>query len=69
MKVLMELISSKKAIASVSGVIVSVLVLKLGIGEDQAKEIAQAVVALTVAYVVGQGVADHGKSAAQIAAK
>jgi hypothetical protein len=58
---LKSILKSKKAIAAIAGVVVTVAGPKIGIDQSQAEKI----VALLVAYVIGQGVADHGKEAAK----
>lgn len=61
-----ELLTSKKFIVSVSGMIVA-LVAKLGL-ELQTEDVA-AIVSPVVAYVVAQGWADRGKEAEKIKTK
>ena len=57
------MLKSKKFIAAIVGVIIA-LVSKLGIELDT--EAVALVVSPILAYIVGQGVADHGKERAQI---
>lgn len=57
-----ELLSSKKFVASLLGLAVAVAV-KLGVPEARAGEIAELLSPL-IAYIVAQGVADHGKEKA-----
>ena len=66
MAVLKSLFSSKKFVAMISGVIAT-LVGKIGF--DVPTETINQVVALVGTYVVGQGVADHGKHRPAEAAK
>lgn len=63
--VIKGLLSSKKFVATITGIIAT-LVAKIGWEVDG--EALAAIVALIVSYVVGQGVADHGKEAAIVAA-
>jgi len=58
MAVIKSLFSSKKFIAMITGVLAT-LVAK--IGWDVPTETINQVVALVGTYVIGQGVADHGK--------
>lgn len=57
-KVILELLSSKKAVATMVGVLLTI-VAKTGLvlPEDSVTEIVQVI----MAYVIGQGIADHGK--------
>jgi len=41
---------------------------KLGLPEEQAADLSTKLVALVASYMIGQGVADHGKEAAKIEA-
>tara|TARA_R110002110_G_scaffold123748_1_gene300618 strand:- start:295 stop:495 length:201 start_codon:yes stop_codon:yes gene_type:complete len=66
MAVLKSLFSSKKFVAMITGVIAT-LVGKIGF--DVPTETINQVVALVGTYVVGQGVADHGKHRPAEAAK
>ena len=66
MAVLKSLFSSKKFVAMITGVIAT-LVGKIGF--DVPTETINQVVALGGTYVVGQGVADHGKHRPAEAAK
>lgn len=54
--------SNKKASATIGGVLVVVLVNVF----DMDKTAAEYIVGLIMAYVVGQGIADHGKEKAKI---
>ena len=56
------ILGSKKAIAAIAGVVVS-LVAKVGI--DLETDAIVAILAPIMAYIVGQGVADIGKEAAK----
>jgi len=66
-KVLLDLMASKKALASMAGLLAAVLVLlfgeKLGLTPELADKIAGAVVLQAAAYVTAQGQADRGKEA------
>jgi hypothetical protein len=66
MRVIKEMFGSKKFLASVAGVI-AVAVAKLT-GVEIPDDILMGVLGIVAAYVVGQGVADHGKEATKIAA-
>lgn len=59
-----DLLSSKKFKALVVGVILTIAndKLHLGLSEDTVQE----AVAMLVAYMLGQGIADHGKEAAKV---
>jgi len=57
--------SSKKFLAAAIGCVVIALGSALGLSEDQSTKVA----GLIVAYVVGQGVADHGKERVKLEAK
>ena len=59
---LKTLLTSKKFVAAIVGVIVG-LVAKLGVELDT--DATALVISPILAYIVGQGVADHGKSRAQ----
>ena len=58
------LLSSKKALAAIAGVVVT-LVGKLGIDLDT--DALGILITPIVAFVVGQGIADNGKEAAKVA--
>jgi len=53
------LIASKKAVAMIVGVLMGAFGKKLGLDETSVTQIVGAV----MAYVIGQGIADHGKEA------
>lgn len=63
MDVLTDLLNSKKFIAMLAGVIVA-FVAKLGIQMDT--EAVLTILSPIMTYIVGQGIADHGKAAAII---
>jgi hypothetical protein len=63
-KLFKDLITSKKFLVTIGGVLYSTVGRKLGLTAEQVAE----GVAMTAAYVVGQGVADHGKEKAKIEA-
>lgn len=54
-----QLLGSKKFTAMVIGIIATFLSTRFGLDESSTKEI----VALVVSYIIGQGIADHGKEA------
>ena len=58
------LLSSKKALAAIAGVVVT-LVGKLGLDLDT--DALVLLITPIVAFVVGQGIADNGKEAAKVA--
>lgn len=55
------LFGSKKFLALLATLITLVLTRKLGLDEPTATELGREIVAIAGAYMVGQGVADHGK--------
>jgi len=56
--------SSKKFLATVIGAVLVAVGSALGISEDQSMKIA----GIICAYILGQGLADHSKEAAQVEA-
>lgn len=60
-----SLLTSKKAAAMVAAVIMQVVGKKIGLDEAQ----VQGIVYSIIAYIVGQGIADHGKEAAKVEAQ
>lgn len=58
-----EAITSKKFIAAVAGILVA-LAARRGLNLDP--DSVQNVIYVIVAYLVGQGIADHGKEAAKV---
>jgi len=60
-----ELLSSKKFVVSLLGVVVMVAVKLLGLPEAKADEL-MVMASPFVAYVVGQGMADLGKERAKV---
>ena len=58
--VIFDLLKSKKFIAAVTGVIVTVI---LHVIPEMPEEAANTVVSLFIAYIIGQGGADWGKEA------
>ena len=56
------LLSSKKFTAMIIGIVATFLSTRFGLPEEQVREI----VALVIAYIIGQGVADMGKQTAKI---
>lgn len=71
--VLVELVGSKKVmVAATSGlatVLLYVLGPRLGLDAAAANECATRLMAIAGAYLVGQGVADHGATAAEVHAE
>ena len=61
--VLKDLLTSKKFIVMVAALVVAIAS-KLGLDLD--KDLVNQVLAMAAAYVVGQGIADHGKEAAKV---
>ena len=59
MDLLNQLLKSKKFVAMIIGIIATFLSTRYGFDEVQTKEI----IALVISYIVGQGIADHGKEA------
>ena len=66
MAVLKALFSSKKFVAMLVG-IVATLLAKIGLDVDDAT--VTKLVGVVVSFILGQGIADHGKEAAKIAKK
>jgi hypothetical protein len=62
---LRELAGSKKFAAKVIGLVV-VLLLYVGLDKEIAEPVAQLVTVIVVAYLGGQGLADHGKEKAKV---
>ena len=67
------ILGSKKAVAALVAVLALVLIRvagRFGVVLDQATaaELSNQVLAVASAYVIGQGIADHGKSAAEVRA-
>lgn len=62
MKALQDMLGSKKALATLIGVLLTVFAPKMGIPPEKIQDI----VYLVMAYIVGQGVADFGKGAATL---
>lgn len=58
MDVFRQLLNSKKAIAAVAGVLIA---LAARVGLDLPVESTHEIIAVVVAYIVGQGLADFGK--------
>lgn len=61
---LIEVAKSKKVAATVVSILMTLFGSKLGLDPDSLQNIVYAL----IAYVVGQGVADHGKEAAKVKA-
>jgi len=66
MSVLKSMLASKKFCATIAGVVITIAG---KIGFDLPAETTNQVIALIASYVVGQGVADHGKHRNEEAAK
>lgn len=66
-KLLAKLASSRKFAALILGLVTAVGA-RLGFDEAVAEQITQAVVLLVSAYLVSQGMADHGKERAKVGA-
>ena len=62
-RVLLELLSSKKAVATLAGVLVAIAA-KVGIGLEP--DAVAAIVSPILAYILGLGIADHGKEAERL---
>ena len=62
-KLIKEILTSKKVLATVSGVVVA---LALRLGFEVSVETVATVISPIVAYILGQGWADTGKEAAKI---
>jgi hypothetical protein len=67
MELLRDLTRSKKFASLVLGVVASAGA-RLGLDAATAESVSQAIVALVGCYLVGQGVADHGKERAKVEA-
>lgn len=61
MEILKKLFSSKKFVAAFSAVVLAVLNDIFSLGVDPAT--TQEIIGVVIAYVLGQGIADHGKEA------
>ena len=57
-----DLLASKKFWIAVAGIIVMIVGNFTGIPEDQ----LMAICGIIISYILGQGIADHGKEAAKI---
>lgn len=68
-RTLVALFGSKKFLALLTTLIVLALTRKLGLDEPAATELGREIVAVASAYMVGQGVADHGKERARVEAE
>lgn len=63
MDLIRSLLSSKKFVAFLIGVVISIGG-RYGVNLDP--DVVREVIGLTIAYIIGQGIADHGKDAAKI---
>ena len=64
-KIATTLFSSKKFCALLVTLLVLLATRKLGLAEAEATEVAREIVALAASFMVGQGIADHGKGKAE----
>jgi hypothetical protein len=64
-QILKPLLASKKVAVWAVGS-AAVVGVKLGMEAEQAKEVSMQLVALGSSYLIGQGVADHGKEKAKV---
>lgn len=70
MNVLKDLFSRKKFLVSLTGVLAEVFVFAFsGLPEETAATLGGYIVAIVSSYVLGQGIADHGKERAKIEAQ
>lgn len=60
-----QILMSKKAQVFAVSVLMLVLTQLMGLDEAQAINIKEGIMALAGSYLVGQGIADHGKEAAK----
>lgn len=60
---LKTLLTSKKVAAALAGAVMAAFGSKMGLDEAA----VQSIVYTVIAYLVGQGIADHGKEAAKVA--
>jgi len=65
MKNLKAWLSSKKAKAFLTELIVLIGVQLMGLEPEQAQQLSEYTLALTVGYMGSQGIADHGKGKAE----
>lgn len=64
-----ELLKSKKFVAALVGVVAVILAFVLGeLGMPIPEEKLNALLAMLGTYILGQGIADHGKEAAKVVA-
>jgi uncharacterized membrane protein (DUF441 family) len=64
MDLIRSLLSSKKFIAAIIGIVIAIAG-RYGFSLDP--ELVRELVYILIAYIVGQGIADHGKASAEIA--
>lgn len=64
-QIAITLLSSKKFSALLVTLLVLVATRKLGLDEETATEVSREIVALVGTFMVGQGIADHGKGKAE----
>lgn len=72
-ELLVALLGSKKFVAFLVSLVVMLVTaisgkFGLGITDEQANDLSLKVVGLASSYLVGQGIADHGKEAARVQA-
>jgi hypothetical protein len=63
-KLVKDLLTSKKFIVAAAGVVYATVGKKLGASADEVTKTVE----LVAAYLVGQGIADHGKEKAKVEA-
>jgi hypothetical protein len=61
-----EMMNSKKAIAMVTGMVAAFLSTKIGLDPEVTVTLLQALAGIIGSYIIGQGIADHGKEAEKI---
>lgn len=66
MQTFMDALSSKKAWALAIGLASSFLAVNLGLDQAVVEKLIEAIVILVSSYMVGQGIADHGKEAEKV---
>lgn len=62
----MQILKSKKFQVFIASVIMLVLTQLAGLDEAAAANMKEGIMALAGTYLIGQGVADHGKEAAKV---
>ncbi|MDB4726480.1 hypothetical protein OAF54_03495 [bacterium] len=64
----MEILKSKKFQVFAASLVVLILTQLVGLEETQALQIKEGLMGLAGTYLIGQGIADHGKEAAKVEA-